>query len=154
MTLSEKLTEALLPIVVNSGFLLEEVKVTPIGKRRLIVVIIDRELSNPSLDEVTSVSQLISEELEEFEPLGEQPFTLEVTTPGVDRPLTQPRHWRKNKTRLVKILLLNGDKLQGRITEVLEERVILDTSAKELTVNFSEIERATIEVEFNRKDAQ
>ena len=96
MSLVENLIEVLRPAIQRAEFVLEEITVTPVGKRRLISVVIDREESNPSLDEVTAVSKVISEILDNYSQLGEMPFTLEVTTPGVDRPLTLPRHWKKN----------------------------------------------------------
>ena len=90
MSLAANLTELLNPVVSRAGFVLEEVTVTPVGKRRLVSVVIDRENSNPSLDEVTVVSKEISVILDTYSQMGEMPFTLEVTTPGVDRPLTLP----------------------------------------------------------------
>ena len=49
--------------------------------------------------------------------MGEQPYTLEVTSPGTDRPLTQPRHWRRNQGRLVKATLADRRTVTGRITD-------------------------------------
>ena len=80
--------------------------------------------------------------------MGDAPYTLEVTSPGVDRPLTAPRHWRKNVDRLVKIIKLDGQICKGRIASSTEDEVTLDCC----TVAFSDIKRATIEVEFNRKE--
>jgi ribosome maturation factor RimP len=86
--------------------------------------------------------------------MGEMPFTLEVTTPGVDRPLTLPRHWKKNVGRLVKITPKEGEKYLGRITEVLENEVKLDLGKGLINVNFGDVSRAQIEVEFNRKEVK
>ena len=125
MSPAANLTELLNPVVSRAGFVLEEVTVTPVGKRRLVSVVIDRENSNPSLDEVTVVSKEISVILDTYSQMGEMSFTLEVTTPGVDRPLTLPRHWKKNIGRLVKITPKQGDKFIGRISEVSENQVKL-----------------------------
>lgn len=148
MTLIQNLTELLTPAVKSAGFILEEVKVTPAGKRRIVAVIIDGEDRNPSLDEVTVVSRRVSDVLENYSQLGELPFTLEVTTPGVDRPLTQARHWRKNIGRLVKITTLTGDSFTSRIQSVSDDAAILETGS----ILFSDIKRAQIEIEFNRKE--
>lgn len=148
MTLIQNLTELLTPAVKSAGFILEEVKVTPAGKRRIVAVIIDGEDRNPSLDEVTVVSRRVSDVLENYSQLGELPFTLEVTTPGVDRPLTQARHWRKNIGRLVKITTLTGDSFTSRIQSVSDDVAILETGP----ILFSDIKRAQIEIEFNRKE--
>jgi len=88
MSLVNNLTELLTPVVTQAGFVLEEIAVTPIGKRRLVSVVVDREDKNPSLDEVTVVSKEVSAILDNYSQMGEMPFTLEVTTPGIDRPLT------------------------------------------------------------------
>ena len=154
MSLAANLTELLNPVVSRAGFVLEEVTVTPVGKRRLVSVVIDRENSNPSLDEVTVVSKEISVILDTYSQIGEMPFTLEVTTPGVDRPLTLPRHWKKNIGRLVKITPKQGDKFIGRISEVSENQVKLELEKELLTVDLVDVSRAQIEVEFNRKEVK
>ena len=154
MTLASNITELLNPAVTRAGFVLEEVTVTPVGKRRLISVVVDCENRNPSLDEVTVVSKEVSAILDTYSQLGEMPFTLEVTTPGIDRPLTELRHWKKNVGRLVKITPHMGEKYVSRIKEVLAREVILENKGKEVTVAFSDISRAQIEVEFNRKEVK
>jgi len=148
MSLVNNLTEILDPAIKRSGFVLEEIKVTPAGKRRIVAVIIDGEDRNPTLDEVTVVSRAVSDILENYSQLGDLPFTLEVTTPGVDRPLTLPRHWRKNVGRLVKITPLEGEPFVSRIKAVSADGVALEASE----MKFSEVKRAQIEIEFNRKE--
>ena len=154
MSLASNITELLNPAVTRAGFVLEEVTVTPVGKRRMISVVVDCENRNPSLDEVTVVSKEVSAILDTYTQLGEMPFTLEVTTPGIDRPLTELRHWKKNVGRLVKITPHTGEKYVSRIKEVLPREVILENKGKEVTVAFSDISRAQIEVEFNRKEVK
>jgi len=154
MTLASNLTELLNPAVTRAGFVLEEVSVTPVGKRRLISVVVDCENRNPSLDEVTVVSKEVSSILDTYSQLGEMPFTLEVTTPGIDRPLTELRHWKKNIGRLVKITPNTGEKYVARIKEVLPREVVLELKNQESKVQFSDITRAQIEVEFNRKEVK
>ena len=154
MNLASNITELLNPAVTRAGFILEEVKVTPIGKRRLVSVVVDCENRNPSLDEVTVVSKEVSSILDSYSQLGETPFTLEVTTPGIDRPLMELRHWRKNVGRLVKITPSDGEKYVARIMAVNPRDVHLEMKGKELIVPFADISRAHIEVEFNRKDAK
>jgi len=154
MTLASNLTELLNPAVTRAGFVLEEVSVTPVGKRRLISVVVDCENRNPSLDEVTVVSKEVSSILDTYSQLGEMPFTLEVTTPGIDRPLTELRHWKKNLGRLVKITPNTGEKYVARIKEVLPREVVLELKNQESKVHFSDIARAQIEVEFNRKEVK
>jgi ribosome maturation factor RimP len=148
MSLVLNLTELLTPAVRDAGYVLEEVKVTPAGKRRIIVVVIDGLEKNPSLDEVTVISRRVSEILDNYSQLGEMPFTLEVTTPGVDRPLTQPRHWLKNIGRFVKITPIEGEMFTSRILAVSETGATLESGE----VEFASIKRAQVEIEFNRKE--
>lgn len=154
MSLVNNLTELLTPAVTRAGFVLEEVTVTPVGKRRLVTVVVDCEDRNPSLDEVTVVSKEVSSILDNYTQMGEMPFTLEVTTPGIDRPLTLVRHWKKNMGRLVKITPKTGEKYIGRIASVKENSVVIEIKGKESEVSFEELSRAQIEVEFNRKEVK
>jgi ribosome maturation factor RimP len=154
MSLVNNLIELLTPVVTQAGFVLEEISVTPIGKRRLVAVVVDREDKNPSLDEVTVVSKEVSAILDNYSQIGEMPFTLEVTTPGIDRPLTLERHWRKNIGRLVKITPKVGEKYIGRITAITDEKVTLEVKGKESDLLIRDISRAQIEVEFNRKEVK
>jgi ribosome maturation factor RimP len=154
MSLVNNLTELLTPAVTRAGFVLEEVTVTPVGKRRLVAVVVDCEDRNPSLDEVTVVSKEVSAILDHYTQMGEMPFTLEVTTPGIDRPLTLGRHWKKNIGRLVKITPKTGEKYIGRIASVKDNAVTIEMKGKESEISFAEISRAQIEVEFNRKEVK
>jgi ribosome maturation factor RimP len=154
MSLVNNLTELLTPAVTRAGFVLEEVTVTPVGKRRLVAVVVDCEDRNPSLDEVTVVSKEVSAILDNYTQMGEMPFTLEVTTPGIDRPLTLGRHWKKNIGRLVKITPETGEKYIGRIASVKDNAVTIEIKGKESEISFAEISRAQIEVEFNRKEVK
>lgn len=146
MSLVFELRELLDPLVQKAGFILEEVKVTPLGRRRQISVIVDGEERNPNLDEVASISRAISAQLDDFSGLGDSPFTLEVTSPGIDRPLTELRHWRKNLGRLVKILTKEDKEISGRIAEVNTGKVRIDDAI----FDFESIKRAQVQIEFNR----
>ena len=154
MNQATNLTELLNPAVTRAGFILEDVTVTPVGKRRLVSVVVDCENRNPSLDEVTVVSKEVSSILDSYSLMGDMPFTLEVTTPGVDRPLTELRHWRKNVGRLVKITPVTGEKYVARIIAINPRDVALESQGKEINVPFADITRAQIEVEFNRKEVK
>jgi ribosome maturation factor RimP len=83
--------------------------------------------------------------------MGEQPYTLEVTSRGVDRPLTLPRHWRRNASRLVKVTLASGDTVTGRIQESGDEAATLDVDGERREVAYAEVKKALVQVEFNRR---
>ena len=153
MSLTETIHEAIAPVVEATGFFLEEVHIASPGKRRVVTCVVDGE-NNLNLDEVTSVSREIAAILDEAPFMGDTPFTLEVTSPGVDRPLTEPRHWAKNKTRLARVVMVNGDVIAGRIMAVHDAGVSLlvgEKDPKEVVVSFADIKRALVEIEFNRK---
>ena len=155
MAFTDQISQLVTPAVEAQGFFLEEVQLVSPGKHRIVTCIVDGETSL-NMDQVTSVSRAISELLDEAPFMGETPFTLEVTSPGVDRPLTKPRHFAKNHDRLLKVVKLDGDAVTGRIAANSENEVTLTVTdkkeVKDVIVAFSDIKRATVEIEFNRKD--
>ena len=155
MALKDQISELVTPTVSDLGFYLEDVHIATPGSHRIVTCIVDGDASL-NLDQVTSVSRVISELLDEAAFMGETPFTLEVTSPGVDRPLTQPRHFAKNVDRLLKIIKLDGSEITGRILSNTDHDVTLTVSVKkettEQTVPLADIKRAVVEIEFNRKD--
>jgi ribosome maturation factor RimP len=154
MSLSEKISELIQPVIEKAGFFLEDVHVVSPGKHRIVTCIVDGQ-TPLNLDQVTSVSRDISELLDAANFMDDSAFTLEVTSPGVDRPLTLPRHWHKNLKRLVKVVNQDGSVVNGRVTTVEDAHVLLiediKGKSKEHTVAFADIKRATVEIEFNRK---
>ena len=157
MALTDSIAELIEPAVTAQGFYLEEVQLVSPGKHRIVTCIVDGEISL-NLDQVTAVSRAISELLDEAPIMGDTPFTLEVTSPGVDRPLTKPRHFAKNVDRVLKITKTDGEVVTGRITSNTESEVVLSVVSKkettEVTVAISDIKRAVVEIEFNRKDGK
>lgn len=136
---------AIRPIIEAAGNYLEEVKIIAAGKRKLITVIVDSD-SYLNLDQVTEVTKSISEIIESVSSLGDTPFTLEVTSPGTDRPLTLPRHWKKNQGKLVKVSLSDGSNIEGRISSSDEKSVELDSGI----IKFSDIKKALLQIEFKK----
>jgi len=143
MPLNEEISAAIRPAIEATGNYLEELTITSAGKVKILTVIVDSE-SHLNLDQVTAVTKVISEIVEALPALGDTPFTLEVTSPGLDRPLTKPRHWRKNLNRLVKIVMTSGALIEGRIVEVTESTAMVGSEI----VSFEDIKRATLEIEF------
>jgi ribosome maturation factor RimP len=119
-------------VVAAAGYDLEELVVTPAGRRSVVRVVVDRD-TGVTLDDIAEISRAVSAALDEQEgDLGRAPYVLEVTSPGVDRPLTEPRHWRRNTGRLVSVPVGPGgagDPLTGRITAVDEAGVTLAVEA-------------------------
>ncbi|CAB4598372.1 unannotated protein [freshwater metagenome] len=155
MALKDQIAQLVTPSVEEAGYFLEDVHVVTPGNQRIVTCIVDGE-SALNLDQVTSASKIISGLLDEAAFMGETPFTLEVTSPGIDRPLTLPRHFAKNVTRLLKVTLNDGNVVTGRITSSSESSVLLEVTekkaSKEVSIELSDIKRAVVEIEFNRKD--
>ena len=141
--MNEEISAAIRPIIEATGNYLEELTITSAGKVKILTVIVDSD-AHLNLDQVTAVTKEISLVIEELPVLGDTAFTLEVTSPGLDRPLTKPRHWRKNLDRLVKITMTSGQVIEGRIGAATETSVLVDDN----TVSFEDIKRAVLEIEF------
>ena len=155
MALKDQIAELITPALQEAGYYLEEINVVSPGNHRIVTVIVDGEAAL-NLDQVTVASKLVSELVDEAPFMGETPFTLEVTSPGIDRPLTLPRHFAKNITRLLKVTQNDGVVITGRITANTELDVTLSVvekkETKDVTILLADIKRAVVEIEFNRKD--
>jgi ribosome maturation factor RimP len=156
MSLQDSLTDLLKPAVENAGFFLEQVLISNPGNHRILTCVVDG--TKPlNLDEVTVVSRLISELLDETT-LIDDAFTLEVTSPGVDRPLTERRHWEKNVTRIISMVMNDGKALTGRLTELRADDATfvenIKGRMKTHVIPLADIKRANVEVEFSRKEEE
>ncbi len=132
------------------GLDVEAVEITPAGKRRVLRVAVDKD-GGVTLDDVADATREVNRVLDESDVMGEQPYTLEVTSRGVDRPLTLPRHWRRNAGRLVKVTREDGSAVTGRILEAGEESVALEVTGRRTDLPYSGVRKALVQVEFNRK---
>ncbi len=147
----EHLLELLAPIVARTGHDLEDVSVTSAGRRSLVRVIVDAD-DGVDLDAVAEISRLVSAALDDDAPGGAEfagPFVLEVSSPGVDRPLVEPRHWRRAADRMVSVAV--GEKtLTGRVVQADDDGVTLEIDGNERVVRWSELGAGRVQVEFNR----
>ena len=146
----DRIEEALVGPLSEQGLDVEAVEVTPAGKRRVLRVAVDKD-GGVTLDDVADATRAVSAVLDESDVMGEMPYTLEVTSRGVDRPLTLPRHWRRNADRLVKVTLVEGETLTGRITTCDDTTVTLDVDGAPRVLSYAEVARALVQIEFNRK---
>jgi ribosome maturation factor RimP len=108
-----ELASVLAPVIATAGMDLESVRVTTVGRRRLLQVVVDAD-TGPGLDDIAKLSRKLSARLDASGVMGEAPYTLEVSSPGVDRLLTEPRHWRRARGRLVSVPLASGFCGQGK----------------------------------------
>ena len=152
-----RLSELLSPVVAAAGADLEDVSVSKAGKRSVVRVLVDRD-GGVSLDDVADLSRAVSDALDaldEQDPSALGPsYVLEVSSPGVDRPLTAPRHWRRNLTRLVTATLRDGTTATGRVTAADDDAVTLDIDGTDRVLRHDDIARGAVQVEFSRKDGE
>ena len=132
------------------GLDVEAVELTAAGKRSVLRIAVDGD-EGVTLDDIANAAKQVSEALDASDVMGEQAYTLEVTSRGVDRPLTLPRHWRRNHDRLVAVTTTDGDTFTGRIAESDDETATLDISGSRREVAYADVAKALVQVEFNRK---
>ena len=155
------------PVVEAAGYDLEELVVTPAGRRSIVRVVVDRD-AGVTLDDVAEVSRAVSTALDEHDgEFGSAPYVLEVTSPGVDRPLTEPRHWRRNTGRLVTVAVGregSPEQVTAWVLEVDGDGVTLAVEAKgkpgakkrpptRRQVPWQELGTGRVQVEFGRPEA-
>lgn len=128
----------------------EAVEVTPAGKRRVLRIAVDKD-GGVTLDDVAEATREISQVLDDSDVMGEMPYTLEVTSRGVDRPLTLPRHWRRAQDRLVKVALVEGGDVTGRVLSASEDAATLDVAGKQRELAYADVDKAVVQIEFSRK---
>ncbi|MGA9749661.1 MAG: ribosome maturation factor RimP [Nocardioides sp.] len=133
-----------------AGLDVEAIDLSAAGKRRMLRVAVDKD-GGVNLDDIAEATKEVSRILDGSDVMGELPYTLEVTSPGVDRPLTHPRHWRRNRGRLVKVTLRDGTTLIGRVSDNDEESATLDVDGEATPVALGEVAKAKVQIEFNRK---
>jgi len=149
-----KLAGLIEPVVAAVGMDLESVRVTVAGKRRLLRVIVDSD-HGVSLDDGADVSREISALLDATNALGEVSYTLEVSSPGVDRPLTEPRHWRRARGRLVRVKVTGEGSVEGRLLAADADGVTIGTvlngrASGERRFSYADMGAGSVQVEFGR----
>ena len=138
------------------GVDLEDLEIAKAGRRHVVRVVVDKD-GGIDLDLVAEVSRLTSEVLDEPDFADQMPgaFVLEVTSPGVDRPLTEPRHWRRAAGRLVEATLADGSTVTGRILPINgDAEVTIATESGDRTLALADVTRAVVQVEFTRLDEE
>jgi ribosome maturation factor RimP len=163
-TMAAKLRDLIATVVDEAGFDLEELVEQRVGARTLLRVVVDGD-DGVSLDDVAELSQAVSAALDEAElaepgVLGDKAYDLELSSPGVSRTLTLPRHWRRARGRLVKATGPDGAELTGRVLSSTDDEVTLlvtivhkpgqKATETERTFGHADLTKAKVQVEFNR----
>ena len=146
----ERLLDTLTPVVQQAGYDLEEISVTAAGRRNVIRVVVDRD-GGIDLDAVAEVSRVVSGTLDADGDSFAGPYVLEVTSPGVDRPLTEQRHWRRAVGRLVSVPV--GERtLTGRVVGADDSGIRLDVDGSVEELPWAQVGKGNMKVEFSRGD--
>lgn len=151
-TSREDVRQAADPVIRAAGLELEDVSITPAGRRRVVRLVVDSD-DRLDLDAVAEVSRVVSAALDDADVFGAQAYTLEVSSPGVDRPLTAARHWRRALHRLVTVELEDGTTLTGRVIEADSASARLDVDGTVHELSLGEVRHARVQVEFSRPAA-
>jgi len=147
-----RLTRLLEPVVHALNMDLEGIRVATAGRRRVVRVTVDAD-GGVSLDDIALASRELSTRLDRADEMGDDPYTLEVSSPGVDRPLTLPRHWRRNVGRLVLAAGPDGDAgILGRIARVSESGVTLEQDGSAREYSYADLGPGRVQVEFSHLD--
>lgn len=141
------------PLVERLGYDLEGLTVSAAGRRHLVRVVVDRD-EGFGLDDVAEVSRALSDALAGDDTLAGS-YVLEVSSPGVDRPLTEPRHWRRNVDRVVAVTTTDGTEVTGRIRAVDQVAALLadDSTGDEQSMPYARVARAVVQIELRRRSS-
>lgn len=149
-----RLVQLLTPAVEATGHDLEDVTVSPAGRRKVVRVVVDSD-GGVTLDDIAAVSRVVSDVLDEAERKEPQllsgAYVLEVTSPGVERPLTQPRHWRRSVSRLVQAKLADNKIVTGRVLSADDTEAVLEVEGQQRSLLYASVLTATVQIEFTRE---
>ena len=134
------------------GFDVEALELTPAGKHRVLRIAIDQD-GGVTIDDISSATRAISTALDDTDVMGQLPYTLEVTSRGLDRPLTLARHWRRNNDRLVSAQLADGSTVDGRIGDSDSDGVEISTADGVQRLAYVDVAKALVQIELKRKDS-
>jgi ribosome maturation factor RimP len=149
-----RLRDVIEPLAQSAGYDLEDLSVVRMGRRHVVRVTVDRD-GGVGLDAVAELSRDISHGLDDAESAAGEfiagEYQLEVSSPGTDRPLTEPRHWRRNVGRLVTVRLA-GHAVTGRLMAADDTGATLVVDGVQTNHPYGDLGRGRIEIEFNRLD--
>ncbi len=148
-----RVADVIRPVVAAAGMDLESVRVTAAGRRRLLRVVVDSD-RGVSLDDAAVVSRRLSAALDAVAVMGDFPYTLEVSSPGVDRPLTDSRHWRRAVGRLVRVPVADSGAVAGRILSADGDGVTLDVEGARRRFAYGALGAGAVQVEFGHPQAE
>ena len=147
---ADRIADVIHPVIAAAGMDLESVRVSAAGRRRVLRVVVDSD-RGVSLDDAAVISRQLSAVLDTAPVMGDFPYTLEVSSPGVDRPLTDPRHWRRAVGRLVRVPVTDagdGGTISGRVVAADADGVTLDVEGDRRRLGYAALGAGAVQVEF------
>ncbi len=148
-----KIADVIGPVITAAGMDLESVRVSAAGRRRLLRVVVDSD-QGVSLDDAAAISRQLSAALDSAPVMGDFPYTLEVSSPGVDRPLTDPRHWRRSVGRLVQVTAGESGTVTGRVVAADPDEVTLDVGGDRRRFGYATLGAGAVQVEFGHPQTE
>ena len=155
MDISRQIADLSTPGAEAAGLVVDGVSVSPAGKRTRVLITLDlpeTEVGSASLDAIAAASRAIGAALDEAN-VPKTEYTLEVSTPGIDRPLTERSHFMRARTRLVTLDLAEGATASGRIVDVEDDAVVLEADGERVSYALADIADGRIEVEMKKLKA-
>ncbi|HPU12561.1 MAG TPA: ribosome maturation factor RimP [Aeromicrobium sp.] len=150
-TIPTEVQALLEPTISALGLDLEDVELLGKGANRRLLISVDQD-GGVGIDQVARATRAVSAILDESDVMGEERYTLEVASRGVDRPLTELRHWRRNAGRIVAVELTDGERFEARIEKSDDDGVDLVSKGDSTRFPYDEIVKAVVQIELNRKD--
>ena len=147
------IADVIRPVVAAAGMDLESVRVSAAGRRWLLRVVVDSD-HGVSLDDAAAISRRLSAVLDTAPVMGDFPYTLEVSSPGVDRPLTEARHWRRAVGRLVQVTVTDAGAVSGRVVAADADGVTLDVGDDRRRFGYAALGACAIQVEFGHPQSE
>ncbi len=148
-----RIADVIGPVIAAAGMDLESVRVSAAGRRRLLRVVVDSD-RGVSLDDAAAISRKLSAALDATPVMGDFPYTLEVSSPGVDRPLTDPRHWRRAVGRLVQVTAADAGPISGRVLAADSDGVTLDVAGDHRRFGYAALGAGAVQVEFGHPQTE
>jgi ribosome maturation factor RimP len=147
------IADVIRPVVAAADMDLESVRVSAAGRRRLLRVVVDSD-RGVSLDDAAAISRQLSAALDTVAVMGDFPYTLEVSSPGVDRPLTDPRHWRRAVGRLVQVTVADAGPISGRVVAADSDGVTLEVEGARRRFGYAALGAGAVQVEFGHPQTE
>ncbi len=151
MDVLDKISSLAQGIAEARGLELVDVEMQGTGRRRMLRVFIGKP-AGVSVDDCTQVSREMAAVLDAENWLGDDSYTLEVSSPGLDRPFKTPADWRRNLGRDVRVVCrdpVEGKlQFQGRLLSADEQEAVIESAGRRVRIPLRNVASAKVEIRF------